>query len=638
VLLKQKITSLIKRASQLSTRVKILTAAIFFIILIFFAIFLQDKVVRFSYASSTCVQQLTFLPSLSKSTKTDSGFTFKNDDIMKLGNVQLLSFKTCFSAKKVPKVGDTRLSIAPFGGWIAKKTFRLKIPKPPVVSAEVLTRPIPIIRPLEIALSDVDSVFDYQLEVGERTANCPHKDSAIYCDVASLQLVQGQKYDVKLVRLFDKQKVATLVSKSVETLVATNVASSSVSQGQVIYDKPKTFTFDFDKEVIKGDVVLEKIEGEKRTIVPSKVVLAGKRSTVAIESELNRDTTYEFSIDKLEAKDGSTLPVPYKLNFKMSDGPSVANVNVGPTGLSLSKTIVLTFDQPVAENQDITKFVSTSGVPTSISRSKDQVFVRYDNAPICADLNINIKPGLTSTNGIVQNDPWSFSTRTICHTTSVIGYSVLGRSILAYTFGSGSTTVLFTGGIHGSEPSGSYIMHDFISYLESNAKKIPANKKIVVVPEVNPDGLAASSRYNANNVNIDRNFPSYNWTPNIDTSSGLIVNGGGSSALSEPETKALANLTSNLQPRLEVSFHARGNLVGANQAGDSVSIGNMYASSVGYRSMIGQAEETMGYSITGEYEDWAGEQGIPAILIELPTSNSRHFWAHQSILWRMVNI
>jgi len=210
---------------------------------------------------------------------------------------------------------------------------------------------------------------------------------------------------------------------------------------------------------------------------------------------------------------------------------------------------------------------------------------------------------------------------------------------LAYIFGSGSTTILFTGGIHGNELSGSYLMHDWISYLDSNAEAIPTDKKIVVVPDVNPDGLATSSRYNSNNVNIDRNFPSANWTADIDSSSGLVVGGGGASAMSEPETKALANLTTTLQPRLEVSFHAQGSLVGANQRGDSVSIGNLYASSVGYSSMIGHAEETMGYTITGEYEEWAGEQyGTPAILIELPSATGRYFWAHQSTLWKMVNI
>jgi len=79
--------------------------------------------------------------------------------------------------------------------------------------------------------------------------------------------------------------------------------------------------------------------------------------------------------------------------------------------------------------------------------------------------------------------------------------------------------------------------------------------------------------------------------------------------------------------------------VGANQYGDSTNIGLLYAANVGYSSMIGHADEVMGYTITGEFEEWAGEQyGTPAILIELPTRNGDFFWDHEPTLWKIVNI
>ena len=182
-------------------------------------------------------------------------------------------------------------------------------------------------------------------------------------------------------------------------------------------------------------------------------------------------------------------------------------------------------------------------------------------------------------------------------------------------------------------------MQDWVSSLDSNAYKIPAGRQVVVVPTLNPDGLATSTRYNAHNVNLDTNFATANWTSDIHNLSGIVVGGGGPTPMSEPETQAIASLTIRLQPRLEVSFHTQGSLVGANQRGDSTAIGNLYAASVGYTSMIGHAEQTMGYAITGEYEEWAGEQyGIPAILIELPTMTGRYFGSNQSTLWKMVNI
>jgi len=237
-----------------------------------------------------------------------------------------------------------------------------------------------------------------------------------------------------------------------------------------------------------------------------------------------------------------------------------------------------------------------------------------------------------------KND-WSFTSRVSCGTTKTIGYSVSGRPIIAYYYGNGASTILFTGGIHGNEQSGKYLLQDWTDHLDSNAYKIPANKQIVIIPSVNPDGLATSTRYNANKVNLDSNFASANWQTDTHNSSGVVSGGGGASPASEPETKALASLTTSLQPMLEVSFHAQGRLVGANQRGDSLNIGNLYASSVGYSSMIGQAEETMGYAITGEYEEWAGERyNTPAILIELPTLTGNYFESNKSTLWKIVNL
>lgn len=638
--IKTKITSLIKKIRKLPVWITIPATVVLIVFLAYIVVFFQEKTVNFSYSEkSTCVQHLTFLPNLNKPTTNSPDFMLENKDILKLGSVQIFSRKTCFNAKKALSEGNVRISEALFGGWFAKKTFKLVIPQLPLLKLEPLSQPIPTGQPLVINLSTVDVVYKYQLEVGDKSVQCPLKGSDIYCDILSLHLLQGTTYSVKLVRMFNSQRVSTIFSKDIKTLDATKVVSASITQGQFVYDKPKTFLFQFNKEVIKGSVILEKIEGEKRTSVISTTSINAKQANLIIQNDLARDALYEFTIDQIVAKDGSTLESPYKLSFNVSDGPSVIGIDADATGQPLSQTITLTFDQGILASQDISSFVTVSGISATISKSGNKVFISYSDAPVCKVISIHVNPGLASNNGVTQNDPWDFSTHTVCYTTLTIGNSVNGRPILAYVFGSGGTTILFTGGIHGSERSGSYIMHDWISYLDNNANKIPADKKIVIVPDVNPDGLATNSRYNANNVNIDRNFPSTNWTADIDNSSGLTVGGGGVSALSEPETRALANLTASLQPRLEVSFHAKGNLVGANQSGDSVSIANQYASSVGYRSMIGLAEETMGYTITGEYEDWAGEQyGIPAILIELPTSTGRHFWAHQSILWKMVNI
>jgi predicted deacylase len=178
-------------------------------------------------------------------------------------------------------------------------------------------------------------------------------------------------------------------------------------------------------------------------------------------------------------------------------------------------------------------------------------------------------------------------------------------------------------------------MQAWVQHLQSNP--VPADKRIVVVPNANPDGIANGTRNNARNVNVDRNFPASNWSASIDTAAGTLPQGGGTSPGSEPEAAALINLTRQLRPRLSVSFHSQGRLVGANMIGDSSAIGGMYASTVGYSTMFNSAEDVMGYGITGEYEDWMGqEMGIPAILVELPSNSGNYLNSQMNALNKLL--
>ena len=591
---------------------------------------------QFSYGENTCTYQLTFLPGLNKLTN-NSDFTVSNSNYLRIGSIRLFSLKTCFLAKKAPLAGSAELSVSLFGSLFAQKTYKLNIPQPPTVQSSVLSQPISTIEPLKMALSNKDIVFDYQLETESKTTACPVNNLAIYCDTASLHLSQGKKYDVKLVRTFEKQKNATLIDETISTVDPTTVINSSISQEQIVYDKPRTFTFDLDKDIVKGDVKLEKVDGDKRTVVVSQTTIGGKQIKLTIQEDLERSSTYEFTIDKVESKDSSTLLTPYLLSFSTSNGPSVLAVNVDSFGISQTKTIVLTFDQTLSNDQDITKFVSTSGVSTTISKTDNQVFISYTNAPICTDIGINVSPGIQSNYGVIQNSSWSFTTRTICHTISTIGYSVEGRPILAYIFGSGSQTILYTGAIHGNELSAKYLMNAWIDELELNAHNIPSDKKIIVVPAINPDGVTANRRNNSNNVDLNRNFPTDDWQSDIYSPTDQpIPGGGGASPLSEPESQAIAAFTILLQPRLTMSFHSAASYVIGNQNGDSASLADTYAELTGYKNMTGVGG-AFSYPITGTYDDWMRERcGLTSVLVELSSSVNSEFSRNKTALWTMA--
>ncbi len=313
-------------------------------------------------------------------------------------------------------------------------------------------------------------------------------------------------------------------------------------------------------------------------------------------------------------------------------------MSVGANSVSRSARIIVTLDQPIDGSVDISKYVRVTGVNGTVKKQSDTQLAYTIEGGDCSAFSLVLDKGVKSgSNGAESKDAWKFDSRTICGTSWVIGSSVKGRSIVAYSFGGGSKTILFTGGMHGSEPSGYTTMQAWAQYLQAYGDIVPANTRVVIVPNTNPDGIAANSRNNSRNVNIDRNFPTANWQASIETASGTLPTGGGTSKGSEPETAALIALTRQLRPRAEISFHAQGRLVGANKFSDSVSIGDIYAKTVGYKTMYYNAEAVMGYPMTGEYEDWMGEElNIPAILVELPSASGNYFNAQLPALKKML--
>jgi predicted deacylase len=199
--------------------------------------------------------------------------------------------------------------------------------------------------------------------------------------------------------------------------------------------------------------------------------------------------------------------------------------------------------------------------------------------------------------------------------------------------------VLYVGSIHGNEYSTKYLLDEWIDELETNANNIPDNRKLVVVPLLNPDGLARSSRYNAGGIDLNRNFPTEDWQKNVySPSNQLITGGGGSTSLSEPESKAIANLSTQLRPILTMSFHGSAGYAIANQAAGSAALAAKYAQMTGYNNMTG-VSGAFSYPITGTYDDWLREKyGLKSILIELSSNTYSEFSRNKAALWEMVKL
>ncbi len=602
------------------------------ILVLFYGItFFIPKTVAFSYGGETCTKQLTLFPSLHKPTTDQYSVEFK--DMWRIGSLDISSMKACFTPTSPPKEGTIVTSTAPFGGFFARKHFAISVPKAPVANLGAMTKAVPVTKPLKVPLSSGDKIYEYSLKIADKSVPCEGSNEGVACDIVPLKLTQGAEYQYSLTKRFQDEKPAKVGDGKVETLKAVAVAESTVKSAQTIYDRPKSLSFTMDKPIDRAKTTLI-LDGKPINTTQS---IEENVLTLALGEELPREKTFELTIDKVEAKDESTLVEPYKIQFATSGGPKVTNVSVGSTGVSQSAGIVLTFDQNLSKTKDVLQFVKFEGGTATVQkRSDNQVVVQLSNLPLCQPFSITIDPGIPSEHDLTTSQPWKFAGRTICYTAFTYGSSVKGRPLVGYVFGSSGPVTMYVGAIHGNEPSSSVLMKAWVSELEANPTRIEG-KRVVVVPTINPDGIAANSRMNARGVNLSRNFPTSNWTRAINDTDGRHENGGGEAPLSEPESAAIARLTTQYRPRLLLSFHAIGSLVVGDPGGYSAGYAAKYASMVRYRDVTNSSTSSFDYDITGAYEDWTyRNQGIPSMVIELNSYTSASIATHRAALWAMM--
>jgi hypothetical protein len=148
---------------------------------------------------------------------------------------------------------------------------------------------------------------------------------------------------------------------------------------------------------------------------------------------------------------------------------------------------------------------------------------------------------------------------------ALVGKSMLGQPIRAFTLGSGRPRVLVVGCVHGNECAGSVVATRLLF------ARPPAHGSIWVVQDLNPDGHAARRRGNVRGVDLNRNFPG-TWRR---------LRPSGRAPASEAETRVAMRLIRRLRPDVTLWFHQPQALVRA--YGPSVTVARRYARLAGMR-------------------------------------------------------
>jgi protein MpaA len=125
---------------------------------------------------------------------------------------------------------------------------------------------------------------------------------------------------------------------------------------------------------------------------------------------------------------------------------------------------------------------------------------------------------------------------------------------------------------------------------------------------VNPDGAALGQRWTERGVDLNRNLPTGDWTPEIKNPRYPP----GPSAASEPENKALVKLIDTIRPVAILSAHSF-TQPQINVNGPARPWGERLAAVCGY-----PVTEDIGYPTPGSLGTYAGkERGIPTITLEI---------------------
>jgi len=208
-----------------------------------------------------------------------------------------------------------------------------------------------------------------------------------------------------------------------------------------------------------------------------------------------------------------------------------------------------------------------------------------------------------------------------------IGESVDGRPIEAVTIGRGENITLILGAFHGDEPLSADITYKLAEYLARNYND-DQNIKVLVVPVVNPDGLAKKTRTNSNGVDINRNFPTKNWSPKYRKKRYCP----GPAPGSEPETLTVIDLIEKIHPTRIISIHQPFKVV--NFDGPAEQLANRMASFNGY-----PVKADIGYATPGSFGTYTGkERNIPTITLELGEKTLDESWAaNKSALIEAIN-
>ena len=134
-----------------------------------------------------------------------------------------------------------------------------------------------------------------------------------------------------------------------------------------------------------------------------------------------------------------------------------------------------------------------------------------------------------------------------------IGRSVENRKIHSIELGTGPIKILAWSQMHGNESTSTKALFDLLNFLgseEEMADNILKKIKLLIIPMLNPDGAQRYTRFNANEVDLNRD----------------------AQALTQPESTILKNIYTDFKPHFALNLHGQRTIFGVGEPPRSATV------------------------------------------------------------------
>jgi protein MpaA len=201
----------------------------------------------------------------------------------------------------------------------------------------------------------------------------------------------------------------------------------------------------------------------------------------------------------------------------------------------------------------------------------------------------------------------------IRHASEVYGQSLEGNDLTVWLPEDEEPAILVLASMHGDESETTVVLSDALRSIRSDSLK---NAAILCA---NPDGVMRGTRGNARGVDLNRNFPSSNWSPDPvfyksrENDPQDIALSPGSDPASEPETRALLSIVDRMKPQAVITLHSA-----------LACIDDLDCSFLGKQlsERSGLPLELVSYTTLGSFGSWAQERRLNLVTYELEPASA----------------